>query len=370
MSAENPGASLEEELKALRKENRRLKRELETTGGLAKRTDEYYRTSERVLTKAYKDLEDAAARSRELQEELTRTAKLATVGEMAARVVHEVLNPMTSLLGRIQGMIKKLEAGADSDPSILMDEILLDWTSKAQEGAFEAHLKSEGEDGLTLFDEDLQDLQTLLKTLQEGRKTSLEDLKFLERTTLHTVKIVSNMRAMSRTRTELSQINFNELLVDSLELLRDLFKRQAVTVEERYAPDLPDVLADPSEMVQIFTNILRNAQQAIVRGGTIQIESSFTPDRVEIRITDNGPGISLAPEKVELIFESGFSTKTQSEGSGLGLAICRRFARKYHGDVRVDWTSAGKGTTFLIWLPRKVNRELLEQELRVAGSTQ
>ena len=368
MSAENPGLSPEEELKALRKENRRLKRELETTGNLAKRTDEYYRTSERVLTKAYKDLEDASARSRELQEELTRTAKLATVGEMAARVVHEVLNPMTSLLGRIQGMIKKLEAGADSDPSLLMDEILSDWAGMAAEHTFDEHLKAEGEDGLTLFDEDLQDLKTLLKTIQEGRKTSLDDLKFLERTTLHTVKIVSNMRAMARNRTELTQVNLNDLLVDSLELLRDLFKRQAVTIEERYSAELPDVLADPSEMVQIFTNILRNAQQAIVRGGTIQIETRATADRVEVRFTDNGPGISMPADKVELIFESGFSTKPQGEGSGLGLAICRRFARKYHGDVRVEWTSAGEGTTFLIWLPRKVNRELLEQELRVAVS--
>lgn len=363
LAASPPPASLEDELKALRKENRKLKRELESTQTVLKTTNDLYVTSERVLTKAYQDLKEAADRSRELQAELDRAAKLAVVGELAARVVHEVLNPMTSLLGRLQSMILRHEPQPRSDPMGVLTEILTDWRKLTSPEALQKHMTTPGESGSSLFAEDLGDCEVLLKALQDSQRTLIDDLRFLERTCLHTVKIVNNMRTLARNRVELAQVNLNDLLVDTVELQRDQLRRSAVAVHERYMPDLPLVYADSNEMIQVFTNILRNAQQAIGRGGSIELATSATPERVEIRFTDDGPGITGTHGQINRVFEGGFTTKPVGEGSGLGLAICRRFLRKYHGDVEVEWTRPGQGTCFLVWLPRSLNLALVEAEL-------
>jgi signal transduction histidine kinase len=351
--------SLEQELKHLRKENRRLKRELEAAQMQMRRTDELYRTSERVLTRAYHDLEEAVLRSRDIQEELNRTSKLAAVGELAARVVHEVLNPMTSLLGRLQGMIRRHELSSESNPVVLLEEILGEWESLYRQGGLPEYLRTPGEGGLTLYEEDLEDCGVVVKSLHENLRVTLDDLKFLERTSLHMVKIINSMRSLSRSRADVTHVHVNGLLVDSIELLRDALRRGGIVVRERYGRDLPRVYADPSELIQIFTNIVRNAQQAIGRGGTIDIETSARNGRVEIRIADNGPGVSLPPDQIDLIFEGGFTTRPREEGTGLGLAICRRFARTYHGDVEVEWTAPGEGIRFLIWLPIRQTPEAL-----------
>lgn len=364
----SPPLSLEDEVKALRKENRKLQRELSTANTQLATTNELYVTSERVLTRAYKDLETAASRYRDMQDQLERTARLATIGELAARVVHEVLNPMTSLLGRLQSMIHRIEQQGDSSPLSLMNDILQDWKSIQAEESMAEHLSTPGESGMTLFEEDLDDIQTLLTNLVQQNRTTLEDMRFLERTCMHTVRIVNNMRALSRTRNELSYLDVQKLLMDSLELQRDQLRRNAIEVKEHYVLSLPEVYTDPSEMIQVFTNLIRNAQQAIGRGGTIQISTRSTAERVEVRIRDNGSGIQLPSEELEKLFEGGYTTRSRQEGTGLGLAISRRVARKYHGDLLVEWTVPGEGTCFLLWLPQQVEKTAIEQALKTEGA--
>lgn len=359
-----PALTPEEELKALRKENRRMQRELNDIQTKLTNTNELYVTSERVLTRAYKDLEVAAARNREIQEQLERTAKLATMGELAARVVHEVLNPMTSLLGRLQSMIHRTSQQGDSSPLTLLKDILEDWKGITAENGMADHLSTLGDSGMTLFEEDLEDISTLLSTFMQQQKTLVDDMHFLERTCLHTVRIVNNMRALSRTHHELAYLDIQKVLIDSLEIQRDQLRRNAIDIRENFQVVLPAVYTDASEMIQVFTNLIRNAQQAIGRGGLIQVSTSSQVDRVEVRISDNGPGIQLPPTEYEKLFEGGYTTKSRAEGTGLGLAISRRVARKYHGDLLVEWSTPGEGTCFLLWLPRHVETEAIEQSLR------
>lgn len=354
----------EERLKQLQRENRRLKRELESIRHQLQTTDDLYRTSERVLTKAYRDLEDASARGRELQEKLAQSTRLATIGAVAGQVAHEVLNPMTSLLGRLQSLIQRLDHPREAEPMTLLTDIVADWETLRLEGQFEAHLQTPGELEGTLFDEDLHDMHTLMDALQNQRRSMLDDLRFLERLSLHTVKLINNMRSRSRMQVELSPVQFEHVLHDTLELLDEQLRRAAVEVRVNLAASLPPVLADASQIMQILTNLLNNARQAIRRGGHIEVRGLVEDERVVLLFTDNGPGIALPPEQRDQIFELGFTTRAQEGGSGLGLAICRRLARRYHGDLELAWSVQGKGTCFKLWFPLKIDRDKLEESLR------
>ena len=130
--------------------------------------------------------------------------------------------------------------------------------------------------------------------------------------------------------------------------------------------DLPAVAADPDELVQVFTNLLRNAVQAIEatgRGyGRIAIAGKTTRGRVELRIGDDGIGIPN--ENLDKVFEAGFTTKPREQGTGLGLNISRRFIRECHGDVEILETAADRGTTFLIWFPRQEQARDAEKKIK------
>lgn len=354
----------EELVRQLRRENRQLKRELASLRHQLQSTDDLYRTSERVLTKAYRDLEEASARGRELQEKLAQSTRLATIGAVAGQVAHEVLNPMTSLLGRLQSLIQRLEHPREAEPMTLLTDIVSDWETLYIEGQFEAHLHAPSEEESTLFEEDLHDMQTLMKALKDQHRIMVDDLRFLERLSLHTVKLVNNMRSRSRMQVELAPVLFEQVLHDTLELLDEQLRRAAVEVRVNLDPQLPPVLADASQLMQILTNLLNNARQAIRRGGHIEVRGKVDMERVVLLISDDGPGIPLPPEKRDQIFELGFTTRAQEGGSGLGLAICRRLARRYHGDLELVWTEQGKGTCFKLWFPLKLDREKLEESLR------
>ena len=119
-------------------------------------------------------------------------------------------------------------------------------------------------------------------------------------------------------------------------------------------PDnLPLVMADESEIVQAFTNLFRNAMQSIdekrERSGVIETEVTVGDSDLEIKIRDNGTGI---PEEAQQsIFNFDFSTKSKNEGTGLGLGISRRFVRESGGDLILERSVNGEGTTFGMTLP-------------------
>jgi two-component system NtrC family sensor kinase len=140
-------------------------------------------------------------------------------------------------------------------------------------------------------------------------------------------------------------VDLHDGLDSALLLLRHQFKNRIEVVRE-YG-DLPEVECYPSQVNQVFINLLLNASQAIPERGTITIRSYIRDGRVAIEISDTGSGIPA--EHLDRIFDAGFTTKRES-GMGLGLNICREIVEQQGGAIEVQST-VGKGSTFTVLLP-------------------
>jgi signal transduction histidine kinase len=138
--------------------------------------------------------------------------------------------------------------------------------------------------------------------------------------------------------------------IDAILLLhRHDFRKRQIAVVRRFAARLPQILAVPDQIKQVFLNLLTNAADACHdRGGTITITTRRGQHRVIIRFADTGVGIK--PEDRERIFEPFFTTKPEIKGTGLGLPVCYGIVKQHHGEIRVKSTP-GKGTAVTLFLP-------------------
>jgi signal transduction histidine kinase len=145
--------------------------------------------------------------------------------------------------------------------------------------------------------------------------------------------------------------------VDStLAMLKPLFLDRRIRVERNYAPDVPEVTADPSAIKQLVLNLLKNAADALEEtGGTVRIQAAASPDGREavLSVMDDGPGIDA--ELRARIFAPFFTTKAAGRGTGLGLAICRRIAEAHEGALEVGESESG-GAAFTLRLPAEQKR--------------
>jgi signal transduction histidine kinase len=152
-------------------------------------------------------------------------------------------------------------------------------------------------------------------------------------------------------------VGLDEVLKDSITLAEGQKRRGAVTISTDLDPAVPDLMADPHQLRQLFSNLLANAFEALGGEGHVDLRSTLMPEdeasgpedsspQVVIEVRDNGPGISH--EDLERIFSPFFTTKPQ--GTGLGLAIVRKVVDAHEG--RIDAVSApGRGATFRVMLP-------------------
>ncbi len=163
--------------------------------------------------------------------------------------------------------------------------------------------------------------------------------------------IVKGLLEFSRqSRMGADLVDINKVLDDTLALITRQAAFFNVSIVKAYDPELPAVMANKSELQQVFMNILVNAAQAIENHGTITIKTRTSADReaVEIQISDTGHGIP--PEHIGRIFDPFFSTKPSGQGTGLGLSIAYGIITSHRGTINVD-SEVGKGTTFTIRLP-------------------
>ncbi|MBN1517468.1 hypothetical protein JXA32_12970 [Candidatus Sumerlaeota bacterium] len=142
-------------------------------------------------------------------------------------------------------------------------------------------------------------------------------------------------------------VNVNELLERSIKLVR--YEQKNTETETRFADDLPLAFALPYRLIQVFSNILLNAYQALDGGGHVVIGTRQNGGMIEALISDDGPG--MTPEQVSVIFEPFYTTKQDQEGSGLGLYISREIIAQLGGGIAVESTP-GEGTTFIVRVPQ------------------
>ena len=229
-----------------------------------------------------------------VEERLRETSRLISVGELAAGVAHEINNPLTIILG-----FSQLLSSRDL-PEPMGDQIQ--------------------------------------RIYSEAQRTA---------------KIVQNLLSFARRREpEKRYLAVTEILERALELKSHDFKMDAnIEVARRWAPNLPRIMADEHQMIQVILNILTNAEHAMTEsgsGGKLDIGADRVDNKLRISFTDDGPGIS--GEQLRRIFDPSFTTKEVGKGTGLGLSICYGIVRQHGGEIWAE-SSPDKGATFYIELP-------------------
>ncbi|OIR14721.1 sensor protein ZraS [mine drainage metagenome] len=259
---------------------------------------------------------------------MLQSEKMASIGQLAAGVAHELNNP----IGFVYSNLGTLEKYVQS--TFRMIELY----EKAEEAIPD------------------QDVRRLLQTAKEELdiaflKTDLSALMDESKDGITRVKvIVQNLKDFSHVGAS-DEWHFSDLrkgLDSTLSIVNNEIKYKAAVVKE-YG-DIPEVECLASQLNQVFMNLLVNAAHAIAERGTITIRTGQEADQVWVDIADTGHGI--APEHMQKIFDPFFTTKPVGKGTGLGLSLSYGIVQKHHGRMEVQ-SDVGKGTTFRVWLPVK-----------------
>lgn len=324
---------------------------------------EYSHNLENKVAERTVQLEKQNVAIKEAQEALLRTTRLASVGEVAGRAAHEVLNPLTNILTRLEKLQRQLQNEESQDFS-LFSEIISAWQKSLTEGGADGLLKSlsgpsQAHAGKNLLEEDILNLVALATDFSKRGTTRQTDLDFLMKESQRITKIVNGMRQLTRVTGARKNLSAHQTIQESISTMKDVLAKNKIAVETNFCSENPTIQADSDEILQVFSNLMRNAMQAFhgaqTEGGVAK-KITFTTNvithgeshKLQIRVSDNGPGI--AQEYQSMIFEPTFTTKSIEEGTGLGLAICRRFLRGYDGEILLE-KSQPNNTVFLIELP-------------------
>lgn len=294
---------------------------------------------------------------KEAQEALLRTTRLASVGEVAGKAAHEVLNPLTSLLTRV-GLIEKKIKQELYPTTELVSKIQEAWQSDYQKSGFSGLVESwqkpsELNPEQNLWDEDMTNISSSLKDMNQGFNSLVSDTHFLQQEGARITKIINSMRKLSAVRSEKQKHPMAALVRDSLNIMKDLLDQAQINVDFQVENAEASVLVDKDEFLQAMTNMLRNSYQALrdseQPNKKIRLVSTVIDAQVHLYLEDNGHGV--LPENTTKLFESSFSTKSIDEGTGLGLGISRRFIRSFGGDIEFVSSEPLKSTIFRIKLP-------------------
>jgi hypothetical protein len=228
-------------------------------------------------------------------EQMKRADRLASIGEMAAGIAHEIKNPLAGIAGVIQ--VLKKEMPADEPKHAILEEVL----------------------------------------------SQVERMD----------KAVRNLLSFARPpEPKMSLVDINEMIGKLLDFLAPQFAKQRIATECKLAAGVPWLTLDPDLIQQALLNIALNAIQSMPNGGIFTVEtgsvspSAESPGSISITFADSGKGVS--PDNLNRIFNPFFTTRQQ--GTGLGLSITQRIIEQHNGEISVR-SDEGKGATFTITLP-------------------
>lgn len=246
-----------------------------------------------------KKVEERTEEIRRMQTHLIQQEKLASLGKLAAGIAHEINNPLGGIL-------------------------------------IYSHL--------------------LLEDITE-KNVMYDNLNKIVKETTRCKDIVRGLLQFARPKDpEMIQSDINEILEESLSIMEGQILFQNIDLNKQYSYDLPKIVADSSQLQQVFMNIILNAAEAMGGHGSLVIKTYLDDkkEHIHVEFTDDGHGIK--EEDQMRLFEPFFSTKEVGKGTGLGLAISYSIVQKHQGTIKVV-SQEGKGSTFTVILPIKRNFE-------------
>jgi two-component system, NtrC family, sensor kinase len=266
------------------------------------------------------------------QSQIIHTTKLASLGQMVAGVAHEMNTPLGFVRSNVEVVGEMLEeyAAAANGMAQSIDQVVraADMPSfkLARQAAFDARQAFSN-------NQSLKDSRELLRDAYDGL-TQLSTL-------------VVNLKGFSRVdRDGMDSVDLNEC-VESALMIAGHQLRDRITVVKQLG-DLPKVKCVPSQINQVFLNLITNAGQAMADEGTLKITSARNSNRVEVSFSDSGHGIPA--DILPKIFDPFFTTKPVGEGTGLGLSIVHKIIKSHGGDIKVS-SLPNQGATFVVSFP-------------------
>jgi signal transduction histidine kinase len=228
-----------------------------------------------------------------MSQQLWQAAKLATMGELAASIAHELNNPLATVSLRVEVLLGQMPPDAPQRRALEVVE-------------------------------------------QEVERMG---------------QLVANLLQFTRRgQQQISTLDVREEIERTLELIHYHLRHRQIAAVCQFAPDVPMVQADRQQLRQLFLNLFTNASDAMPQGGTLTLQVRTDPPSQQLEIAISDTGMGIAAEDLPRVMEPFFTTKSEGRGTGLGLPICRRIVQEHQGDLNIVST-VHQGTTVFITLP-------------------
>ena len=276
-----------------------------------------------------------ATEARQKTFEAIESERVQALTLLAASVAHEVGNPLNALHIHLQLMereVKKLKPGS----------------SRAAAGtATTQRPRSQ----MLAGEAETADVSRKLEQYLGVAKGEIHRLDYI---------VTQFLQAIRPSPPQFKPASLNEVVRKTVELLQPELDNRGLTVRTKLARALPAAPIDPTQIQQTLVNLVKNAIQAMTKGGTLTLQTGEGADGVWVSVADTGGGIPQ--EQINRIFEPFYTTK--KKGTGLGLMIVQRIVRAHNGRIELE-SHVGRGTTFRVWLPLSERKpRLLEAPLR------
>ncbi len=295
---------------------------------------------EQRVTSRTQELSGTLADLKESQVQLVQAEKMSSLGQLVAGISHEINTPLLYLANNAELIRERLEPLRD-----FISACVGAFSIKSEDFADRAEYQAK-------FVGALRDVKVILR--DHELDAAIEEIQDLTRDSIaglgELTEMAQSLKDFSRLdRAPIASFDVNAGIDKTLVIAKNIVKHKA-TISKFYG-ELPEIECSPSQINQVFLNIITNAAQAIETQGEIVIETKlYDPEHVAIRISDTGCGIP--EENLSKIRDPFFTTKEVGTGTGLGLSIVDEIIRSHYGDLQIE-SVVGKGSSFTVILPIK-----------------